>query len=63
MIEFREDATFKPKLKKTKEGYLKGTAYISKFNNVQRYFNNDGSERFEFRPKDEVLKQVLCHTH
>ena len=57
MIEFREDATFKPKLKKTKEGYLKGTAYISKFNNVQRYFNNDGSERFEFRPKDEVLKQ------
>jgi len=57
MIEFREDATFKPKLKKTKEGYLKGTAYISKFNNVQRYFNADGSERFEFRPKDEVLKQ------
>lgn len=57
MIEFREDATFKPKLKKTKEGYLKGTAYISKFNNVQRYFNSDGSERFEFRPKDEVLKQ------
>ena len=57
MIEFREDATFKPKLKKTKEGYLKGTAYISKFNNVQRYFNNDGSERFEFRPKEEVLKQ------
>ena len=57
MIEFREDATFKPKLKKTKEGYLKGTAYISKFNNVQRYFNNDGSERFEFRPKKEVLKQ------
>ncbi len=57
MIEFREDATFKPKLKKTKEGYLKGTAYISKFNNVQRYFNQDGSERLEFRPKDEVLKQ------
>jgi hypothetical protein len=57
MIEFREDATFKPKLKKTKEGYLKGTAYISKFNNVQRYFNSDGSERLEFRPKDEVLKQ------
>ena len=57
MIEFREDATFKPRLKKTKEGYLKGTAYISKFNNVQRYFNSDGSERLEFRPKDEVLKQ------
>lgn len=56
-MELRCDRAFFPKVKTTEEGYLQGTAIVAKFNNVQAYWNADGTKRLEFRPESEVLSE------
>lgn len=56
-MELRCDRAFFPKVKTTEEGYLQGTAIVARFNNVQTYWNADGTKRLEFRPESEVLSE------
>lgn len=53
---FRIDSVKIPKVKKTKEGYLRGDVVASR-SGVFRYLNADGSERFELRHPDDVFKK------
>ena len=55
-MEIRVDSAFRLKFKKTRDDYLEGWGVVCLFNNIQTYYNNDGTKRLEFRPKDEVLK-------
>lgn len=54
LSEIRVDRVFLPKVSKTKEGYIKGTAIVTR-TGVFKYKNADGSDRFELRHPDDVL--------
>ncbi len=61
LSEIRIDRVFIPKVKKTKEGFLKGTATVTR-TGVFKYKNLDGSDRFELRHPDEVLNSLSLET-
>lgn len=61
MSEIRLDRLSLPKVKKTKEGYYKGEAYVTR-TGVFKYKNMDGSERLELRHPDEVFKKDSLET-
>lgn len=58
-ILFRFDQTELPKVKKTKEGYLRGQAIVSR-TGVFKYQERDGSIRSELRHPDDILSS--CST-
>jgi uncharacterized protein len=57
LSEIRLDKVYIPKVTKTKEGFLKGIATVTR-TGVFKYRNFDGSERLELRHPDDVLLSV-----
>lgn len=56
MHEIRLDRLTLPKLSKTKEGYYRGEAYVTRAG-VFEYKNNDGTSRYELRHPDDVFNK------
>ncbi len=61
MSNIRLDKIIIPKLRVTKEGYLRGDAIVTR-TGVFKYINTDGSVRLELRHPDDILKQDSLDT-
>lgn len=61
MTNIRFDSVKLPKVKKTKEGYLRGDSIVTR-TGVFSYMNSDGSIRKELRHPDDVFKQDSLET-
>lgn len=55
-MDIRIDKILIPKIKKTKEGFLKGKAIVTR-TGVFKYLNHDGSIRYELRHPDDIFTQ------
>ena len=60
-MEIRIDKILIPKMKKTKEGFLKGKAIVTR-TGVFKYLNHDGSIRYELRHPDDILTEKSLNT-
>lgn len=56
IMDIRIDKILIPKIKKTKEGFLKGKAIVTR-TGVFKYMNNDGSIRYELRHPDDIFTE------
>lgn len=61
MSNIRLDKIIIPKLRVTKEGYLRGDAIVTR-TGVFKYINADGTVRLELRHPDDILKQDSLDT-
>lgn len=61
IMDIRIDKILIPKIKKTKEGFLKGKAIATR-TGVFMYLNNDGSIRYELRHPDDILTENSLNT-
>lgn len=60
-MDIRIDKILIPKIKKTKEGFLKGKAIATR-TGVFKYLNHDGSVRYELRHPDDILIENSLNT-
>lgn len=61
IMDIRIDKILIPRIKKTKEGFLKGKAIATR-TGVFKYLNHDGSIRYELRHPDDILTENSLNT-